>query len=174
MYVRRLSALDFTTTTEFKDPMKVIIDGNMQEAEWNQLDNINPADVESVEILADMHSTAIYGTQGSAGLIIITLKKGKKINNYFKYAPGVVTYAPKGFYVARTFYAPQYDNPHTNEKIADLRSTIYWNPTVVTGLDGKASFDFFNADGKGYYKVVVEGIDIEGKLGRQVYRYKVE
>ncbi|MGN6395259.1 MAG: carboxypeptidase regulatory-like domain-containing protein [Mucilaginibacter sp.] len=174
MYVRKLSALDFTTTTEFKDPMKVIVDGTILEADWNLLDNINTADVESVEVLADIHSTAIYGTQGSAGLILITLKKGRKINNYYKYAPGVVTYAPKGFYIGRTFYAPQYDNPHTNEKIPDLRSTIYWNPTVVTGLDGKASFDFFNADGKGYYKVVVEGIDIEGRLGRQVYRYKVE
>lgn len=174
MYVRKLGALDFTTTTEFKDPMKVIIDGTMQEAEANLLDNINTGDVESVEILDNMHSTAIYGTQGSAGLIIITLKQGRKVNNYYKYAPGVVTYAPKGFYLARTFYAPQYDNPKTNEKMADLRSTIYWNPTVVTGLDGKASFDFFNADGKGTYRVVVEGIDAEGNLGRQVYRYHVD
>ncbi|MEO6977603.1 MAG: hypothetical protein ABI113_04460, partial [Mucilaginibacter sp.] len=61
-----------------------------------------------------------------------------------------------------------------NQKMADLRSTIYWNPTVVTGPDGKASFEFFNADGKGTYRVVVEGIDAEGNLGRQVYRYKVD
>jgi len=180
LYVRRLSAMDIekapnkSEDMEFRNPMKVIIDGNMQEQEPGMLDNINPADVESVELLDNLHNTAIYGSKGAAGVIVITLKPGHKINNYYKYAPGVVTYAPKGFYVARTFYAPQYDNPHTNEKIADLRSTIYWNPTIVTSLDGKASFDFFNADGKGTYKVVIEGIDIEGKLGRQVYRYKVE
>jgi hypothetical protein len=44
----------------------------------------------------------------------------------------------------------------------------------VTHNEGKASFGFFNADGKGTYRVVVEGIDSDGNLGRQVYRYKVE
>ena len=174
MYVRKLSALDALSGDEFKDPMKVIIDGTMQEAAADLLDNISTGDVESVEVLDNMHSTAIYGAQGSAGLLIITLKQGRKLNNYYHYSPGVVTYMPKGFYLAKEFYSPQYDNPQTNQKIADLRSTIYWNPTIVTGPDGKASFEFFNADGKGTYRVVVEGIDVEGNLGRQVYRYKVD
>ncbi|MEO6632248.1 MAG: TonB-dependent receptor plug domain-containing protein, partial [Mucilaginibacter sp.] len=174
MYVRKLSGLDALSGDEFKDPMKVIIDGTMQEAAADLLDNINTGDVESVEVLDNMHSTAIYGAQGSAGLLVITLKRGRKLNNYYHYSPGVVTYMPKGFYLAKEFYSPQYDNPQTNQKMADLRSTIYWNPTVVTGQDGKASFEFFNADGKGTYRVVVEGIDAEGNLGRQVYRYKVD
>ena len=174
MYVRKLSALDPLSAEEFKDPMKIIIDGTMQEAGADLLDNISTSDVESVEVLDNMHSTAIYGTQGSAGLLVITLKRGRKINNYYHYSPGVVTYMPRGFYLAKEFYSPRYDNPQTNQKMADLRSTIYWNPTIVTGPDGKASFDFFNADGKGTYRVVVEGIDAEGNLGRQVYRYKVD
>jgi TonB-linked SusC/RagA family outer membrane protein len=44
------------------------------------LDNIsflNPQDVESVEILKDASSTAIYGNRGANGVIIITTKKGK-------------------------------------------------------------------------------------------------
>lgn len=174
MYVRKLSALDPLSTVEFKDPMKVIIDGTMQEAQANLLDNINTGDIESVEVLDNMHSTAIYGSQGSAGLIIITLKRARKVNNYYHYSPGVVTYTPKGFYLAKEFYSPKYDNPHTNQEMADLRSTIYWNPTIVTDKDGKAAIEFFNADGKGTYRVVVEGIDAEGNLGRQVYRYKVD
>ncbi|MCO5945875.1 carboxypeptidase regulatory-like domain-containing protein [Mucilaginibacter flavidus] len=174
MYVRKLSGLDALSGDEFKDPMKVIIDGTMQEASADLLDNVSTGDVESVEVLDNIHSTAIYGAQGSAGLLIITLKQGRKANNYYRYSPGVVTYMPKGFYLAKEFYSPQYDNPQTNQKMADLRSTIYWNPTVVTGQDGKASFEFFNADGKGTYRVVVEGIDVEGNLGRQVYRYKVD
>jgi uncharacterized protein YfaS (alpha-2-macroglobulin family) len=58
--------------------------------------------------------------------------------------------------------------------MTDLRSTIYWNPNIITGEDGKASFEYFNADGKGTYRVVVERIDADGNLGRQVFRYKVE
>ena len=57
----------------------------------------------------------------------------------------------------------------------DLRTTIYWNPKVITDkVTGKASFDFPNADGRGNYRVVIEGIDIDGNLARSVYRYKVE
>jgi hypothetical protein len=55
-----------------------------------------------------------------------------------------------------------------------LRSTILWKPELVTGKDGNASFEFYNADGTGSYRIVVEGIDDKGNIGRQVYRYKVE
>lgn len=39
---------------------------------------VNPADIESVEILKDASATAIYGSRGSNGVIIITTKKGSK------------------------------------------------------------------------------------------------
>jgi uncharacterized protein YfaS (alpha-2-macroglobulin family) len=55
----------------------------------------------------------------------------------------------------------------------DFRSTIYWNPNVTTDKDGNAAFEFYNADGKGSYRVIVEGIDSNGNIGRQVYRYLV-
>ncbi|MGN6416173.1 MAG: SusC/RagA family TonB-linked outer membrane protein [Pseudobacter sp.] len=38
---------------------------------------INPADIESISILKDVSATAIYGTQGANGVILITTKKGK-------------------------------------------------------------------------------------------------
>jgi TonB-dependent starch-binding outer membrane protein SusC len=43
----------------------------------NPLNSINPADIESIEVLKDASSSAIYGTQASNGVIIITTKKGK-------------------------------------------------------------------------------------------------
>lgn len=39
--------------------------------------DINPSDVESIEVLKDASSTAIYGTRGANGVILITTKKGK-------------------------------------------------------------------------------------------------
>ncbi|MCD0489893.1 SusC/RagA family TonB-linked outer membrane protein [Pedobacter sp. MC2016-14] len=38
---------------------------------------LNPADIESISILKDITATAIYGTQGANGVILITTKKGK-------------------------------------------------------------------------------------------------
>lgn len=39
--------------------------------------NINPADIESIEVLKDADATAIYGSRGANGVIMITTKKGK-------------------------------------------------------------------------------------------------
>ena len=44
----------------------------------NVLSNINPADIESMDILKDAAATAIYGSRAANGVVIITTKKGKR------------------------------------------------------------------------------------------------
>ncbi len=46
--------------------------------EKNPLTSLNPDDIESIEILKDAYATAIYGSRGSAGVILITTKKGSR------------------------------------------------------------------------------------------------
>ena len=168
-------------TTDF---MIVIVDGTPEFNEDNKeveaiadrgvLDNYDAADIESVEVLQGTHYGAIYGSIASGGAIIVTTKKAKRINNYYKEAPGVITVKSNGFYKARQFYSPKYEQPEIYATRRDLRSTIYWNPEVVTDKDGNAAIDYYNADGTGNYQVVIEGIDTYGNLGRQIYHYKVE
>lgn len=43
----------------------------------NPLNSLNPSDIESIEILKDASATAIYGSRGSNGVVMITTKKGK-------------------------------------------------------------------------------------------------
>ncbi|UGU15314.1 SusC/RagA family TonB-linked outer membrane protein [Sinomicrobium kalidii] len=43
----------------------------------NPLNAINPSDIESIEILKDADATAIYGSRGANGVVLITTKKGK-------------------------------------------------------------------------------------------------
>ena len=64
-----------TGTNGDPDPL-FIIDGLPMEKEG--LDFLNPADVESIEVLKDAASAAIYGTRGANGVVIITTKQGKK------------------------------------------------------------------------------------------------
>lgn len=85
----------------------------------------------------------------------------------------ITNVTPKGFNHVKDFYAPKYLNTNLAAQAADLRTTVYWNPSVIT-RDGRANFSFYNNDKPGNYKVTVEGIDAEGELGRQVYRYKIE
>ncbi|WP_084647759.1 SusC/RagA family TonB-linked outer membrane protein [Gelidibacter mesophilus] len=54
----------------------------------NPLNSLNPKDIESIEVLKDADATAIYGSRGSNGVVLITSKKGKpgktklNINSY--------------------------------------------------------------------------------------------
>ncbi len=43
----------------------------------NPLNTINPSDIESIDVLKDASATAIYGSRGSNGVIIVTTKRGK-------------------------------------------------------------------------------------------------
>lgn len=52
----------------------------------NALSTINPSDIESIEILKDASATAIYGSRGANGVVIITTKRGKKGGNEVSYS----------------------------------------------------------------------------------------
>lgn len=67
-------------------------------ADASGLGDINPADIESYEVLKDGAATAIYGSRGANGVILITTKKGKKgsvkvtLNSVFGVANPVKTF----------------------------------------------------------------------------------
>ncbi|MFV5701106.1 SusC/RagA family TonB-linked outer membrane protein [Flavobacterium sp. XS2P12] len=66
----------------------IVLDGMPFSTTGGSLNDINPNDIESLEILKDASAVAIYGTRGANGVILITTKKGKsgkpviKFNTY--------------------------------------------------------------------------------------------
>ncbi|MDB4904093.1 MAG: hypothetical protein JWQ63_3374 [Mucilaginibacter sp.] len=155
-------------------PMLVIVDGTNMGRGVN-IDNFNPGSVEAVEILKGANA-AIYGVEGGQGVMVITTRQGV-LNDQIvskEMSPGIFSFEPKGFYKAREFYSPRYEANQPSGNLPDQRTTIFWKPDVSTDADGNASFNFFNADGTGTYRVEIEGFDTKGNLGRQVYRYKVQ
>ncbi len=87
------------------------------------------------------------------------------------YNPSVANIVPKGFNKVREFYLPRYDKVGPDYKVSDMRTTIYWNPSLKTDTTGKTTFDFFGTDNSGPYKIIVEGIYATGELGRHVYLF---
>uniref|UniRef100_UPI003456B8C3 SusC/RagA family TonB-linked outer membrane protein n=1 Tax=uncultured Flavobacterium sp. TaxID=165435 RepID=UPI003456B8C3 len=51
----------------------------------NPLSTINPMDIESIEVLKDADATAIYGSRGANGVVLITTKKGKAGKTKFQF-----------------------------------------------------------------------------------------
>lgn len=48
------------------------------DSNFNPLASINPSDIESIEVLKDVSASAIYGSRGANGVIIVTTKNGKR------------------------------------------------------------------------------------------------
>lgn len=151
--------------------MLVVIDGAY--VDGSALNSLDADEVETVEVLK-YASASIYGEAGGGGVLVITTKKTMGLTPDEIVSEGILPITVPGFYKARVFYAPKYNNPGANDQRADLRSTIYWQPELATDKNGNASFDYYNADGKGVYKIIIEGIDDDGNIGRQVFRYKVQ
>ena len=61
------------------------LSNNVTTGRNSPLFNINPKDIESIEVLKDADATAIYGSRGANGVILITTKKGKQGPTQFSF-----------------------------------------------------------------------------------------
>lgn len=85
------------------------------------IDNVNPTDIESIDILKDASATAIYGSRGANGVVIITTKKGKVGRLVLNYNTAVTTQAidelapmfNAGEFVEYRRWAKYYENPES-------------------------------------------------------------
>ncbi|PWV45416.1 TonB-dependent receptor [Chitinophaga sp. S165] len=81
----RIRIRGVNSITNSSDPLYVVDgvpyisgdQGGSASVSYNPLGDINPADIESVEVLKDGSATAIYGSRASNGVILITTKRGK-------------------------------------------------------------------------------------------------
>lgn len=67
--IRGNNSIQFGTNPIF------VVDGLIMEGGFNL---INPNDIESIDVLKDASATAIYGSRGANGVVIVTTKKGKR------------------------------------------------------------------------------------------------
>jgi hypothetical protein len=76
------------------------------------------------------------------------------------------------YYRARIFptvvYQPSQINPEVR---TDFRSTIHWQGNIMTERNGKATVEFYNNDEISTFKATVEGIGVEGSVGRKEFTY---
>jgi hypothetical protein len=99
--------------------------------------------------------------------IEITTRNGR--GPFINKTPGVYFYKPIPFALPKQFYRPKYRVKHA-EGMPDIRSTIHWEPNIVTGADGKAVLSFYSADKPTTYTIIVEGTDMDGKVGGLIKR----
>lgn len=153
--IRGLSSLTGNTT-----PL-IIVDGN--ETGYNSLNFINPADIESIDVLKDASASAIYGSRGGQGVIQITTKRGKG-------APTINFEASTGLdYVQKVKLADASEYVRVMNTIAKNSGAAPYfpNPSGVSNTDyWKSAFDVGNRQN---YNLSVtggkEGLSLYGSIG---------
>ena len=79
--------------------------------------------------------------------------------------PNITRITPLGYQITQEFFSPAYTTQAQRENPrADLRTTIYWNPSVNTDENGIANLHFYTSDHVGNYAVIIEGITVDGKI----------
>jgi TonB-dependent starch-binding outer membrane protein SusC len=97
-----LSSIDMSAgALGYSSPVSNVSGGGM-----SPFNGLNPSDIESIEVLKDADATAIYGSRGANGVILITTKKGKSGDTHFN-----MNVYTGGGYVTRMMHllnTPQY------------------------------------------------------------------
>lgn len=115
-----------------------VVDGVMDAI--NDLNDINSDDIASISILKDASATAIYGSRGANGVIIITTKQGSgqegKVNISFKADVGIGS-LPKGLDImnATEFALYRNDYAYFNNPTQPLAESVYPDPFSLKGTD---------------------------------------
>jgi len=125
----------------FKDAANTSTGLGSIEGNINPLSTVNPDDIESVEVLKDVSATAIYGSRGANGVILITTKKGKAGEKFggivYGYSIGLSQVSKKldllNAQEWADFQKKYFSNKggYTDEQIAALGSGTNWQDAVL-------------------------------------------
>lgn len=157
------------------------------EGSLNPLSTINPNDIESIEVLEDVSATAIYGSRGANGVIIITTKKGKagdkKAHVSYSYNIGVSNASKKlNLLNASEWARYQKDywgnkGGYNDEQIASLGKGTDWQDEVLrTAITQSHELSINGATDKSRYAFSANYTDQDGVIinsGFERYNFHV-
>ena len=128
-------------------------------------------DVSQIDFVRPPYS-GFYDPLSPGGILAITTKTGEGYKGAEWHPTNLKRIMPLGFQPPVEFYVPRYELTADKEKQdPDLRTTIHWQPRLEV-KDGKATIEFYTADGPVDYSVVIEGVGEDGSLLRMEERIK--
>jgi TonB-dependent SusC/RagA subfamily outer membrane receptor len=120
-----------TSTVEFDKTPLYIINGNVYTGDISELD---PSIIQNIEILKDASATAIYGSRGANGVVIIETQPGA-----FKTTEASL----KGAEYDDTFLEAAGQSSSIRDNFSDY---AFWQPSLITDKEGKTSFEVLFPD----------------------------
>jgi hypothetical protein len=121
--------------------------------------NLDPEIVEKIDVIKEKY---LVGKYFFPGIINVITKSGDftcvSIPDY------MIRLTYRVIDPVWSFVSPDYSSEEMKEsRIPDYRNTLYWNPSVKPGNDGKTRIEFWSSDNKSGYEINIQGITVEGK-----------
>ncbi|NOU46562.1 MAG: TonB-dependent receptor [Bacteroidales bacterium] len=169
-----------TTTINQSDPL-FVVDG--VPVDNGGIDYLNPSDIESIEVLKDGASAAIYGTRAANGVILVTTKKGKSGAMRVNYNAFLGTQAPAHkldmlnateYAILRNEAVPgvnpvlPYDDPASFGEGTDWQGTIFNNHAMIQNHELSIS----GGNDQSTYYSSFGYLDQEGVVATSISNYK--
>lgn len=168
----------------FSQPVRFIFDGmDLEYGEplsmidlRNELNSFSLNEITGLEVAFNMKYTPKYNLRHvenpaaisyiSGGPAYIEITTRAKKGPFARPSRGMFLYRSIPFSLPlKEFYVPKYQQAKSEGDAPDIRSTVYWNPNVLTNEEGVAKTSFYTTDVAGTYTVIIEGSDMNGNLG---------
>ena len=115
--------------------------------------SLKPSEIKTMKIINSRERLQASGLLGKYGIVVVETKNGS-----FREPLDADSKRFTGLNIPLQFNS--YNRPATHSFIPDFRSTIYWNPSVKTDANGKASIEFYSSDDVGKFNIRMEGITV--------------
>jgi hypothetical protein len=153
-----ISVADLVDNKTYETPPGLMIDGVII-SDPSMIANLDPEIVEKIDAVKERY---FVGDYMFFGIVNVITKAG---NFSCVTLPDYAVRIPyRVLDPVSSFISPDYSSGDMkNSRIPDSRNTLYWNPSVRPGKDGKAVVDFWTSDTASDYLINIEGITPEGK-----------
>ncbi|HKO78852.1 MAG TPA: hypothetical protein VJU78_00585, partial [Chitinophagaceae bacterium] len=103
------------------------------------------------------------GFNGANGAIAIYTRRGGDVKS--EPGKGLASNKVFGYTSIKEFFSPNYASFTTRNEQRDIRTTLYWNPSIVmTPQNRQVVLSFYNNDVSGAFRVIIEGMTRDGRL----------
>jgi hypothetical protein len=158
----RVNGSSISIRGSMDNPMILVDD--IEVLDINEITYLTADYIRSIQVFKGA-SASIFGFRGGNGVIAIKLKEGVVLKASTPVSIAMIT--PLGYQKPERFYTPKYEvDSILNSSKADLRTTIYWNPKLITDASGVIHVKFYTADKTHNYSVVMEGVSDSGEIFR--------
>jgi len=132
--------------------------------------SFSPLKVQKLDVLTRKYFLGPFAFEGIVSYITYKGDLGG-----FELDPRVTVLNYQGLQLQKEFFSPKYETAtQIGSRMADRRNLLYWAPNITLTGQEKKSIEFYSSDEPGIYKIVIQGMSVDGRVGSAATSFEVK